>query len=649
MSALLISLGKYLLASGILFLFYRLVFRKHASFRESRLFLLSITLLALALSQFRIEVTKPATIFVEVEPVAPANIQIGGIPAVSVQPFNVVPPSLLDASVNFVESHALLLLLALYLLVSTLMALNLVFQYVRIQRLRRTGLREVRDAYTLVHHTGIQTPFSAGKTVFLPKNLNENQQEVVLNHERWHIMHRHYIDVFVQEILTCLFWFNPLQWLLRKELRSIHEFEADRSVLCEGTDLYRYQTIILEEVMGNHFRLANGFNQSFTKKRFIQMKNTQSQELGTGRKMLLVPVFTLLFSALCFVPGQSQVVKVEKSTEIIDGKTVTNTSTLTIDTVSASSIALDPKRIQEPGYIQASYLKSLDSIQQMVNKTLPATRKLAASSNPASNAADMNALLTAMGVTANGQGVSYSAFSNDFKKSLTQDDFKQLQKILERTNDSLRYYRAQKVDRMDSPFLLRPVALSQEMMTSSFVSKLFPELFKVLGRQMAGMMEGMGGNTKQTDADAERISNDATDAGKMMGDMMGQLTKSLGQVVQGMTKAVQPEEVVVDTVRAITPIKTIHDQTLINIALNDPSREVRYTALQQIDDQAIILQIAQKDKDMALRAEAIKRLNDPNILSKLAQNDPEPKIRVAALERLAKLKNQNQSKAQRIL
>lgn len=660
---LLLSVGKYVLATVVLYLFYRLVFRKHASYRESRWFLLSITLFAVLVSQFRIEVTKPAPTYVQTAPmVAVMPLSTTTFPIETSTPNTNNQTSTVQANVpktasttNAFESipskiqrtlaaNLGTIALTLYALVAFLLFVNLLYQFARIGKLRRAGRIESRNGFTLVHHSGIETPFSSGKTIFLPNNLNENQQDVVLQHESWHIRHRHYLDVYLQEALTCLCWFNPIQWILRKELRSIHEFETDRSVLSEGTDLFRYQTIILEEVMGNHFRLANGFNQSFTKKRFIQMKNTKNQRLAPTHKLLLAPIFTLLFAALSFVPGQSQVIKIKTNSGPSNDHAITTTSDFIMDTVSTSNpLHLDPTRITENGYIQTSYLKSLDSLQQMVNKALPAVRKLAAQTNPTANTADMNALLEAMDIKANNHGISITEFSDEARKSFTRADFKQLQSVLENTNDSLRLYRKQKVDRMDSPYLLRPIGLAQQMMSSDFVTKLFPELFQIMSRQLSGMMQGMSSATGQTPAEAEHNSKDAAEAGKMMGEMVTQLTKNLGQMTQTMTQTQPTAEVVCDTVRVSTPRTEIPDQTLINIALNDPSREVRYTALQQIDDQAIILRIALKDKDQPLRAEAINRLNDPKVLSDLAQNDPDPRIRIAALKRLSALKNQKKT------
>ena len=37
------------------------------------------------------------------------------------------------------------------------------------------------------------------------------------------------------DLLGCLQWFNPAMWLLRVELRAVHEYEADEQVLrCGG-------------------------------------------------------------------------------------------------------------------------------------------------------------------------------------------------------------------------------------------------------------------------------------------------------------------------------------------------------------------------------------------------------------------------------
>ena len=56
----------------------------------------------------------------------------------------------------------------------------------------------------------------------------------IIAHEEAHVRHRHSYDIVVVEVLTALQWFNPVVWFLRQELRTLHEYEADASVLSRG-------------------------------------------------------------------------------------------------------------------------------------------------------------------------------------------------------------------------------------------------------------------------------------------------------------------------------------------------------------------------------------------------------------------------------
>ena len=135
----------------------------------------------------------------------------------------------------------------------------------------------------------VRSGFSFYKFIFLSNSLSDGKYAIILQHEKWHIRHRHYIDMILIELLCRLFWFNPLAWWVRKELRSVGEFQVDKSVLSEGQDIYTYQTMILEDVISMNPYLAHGFNQSFTKKRFIKMKKSMPVfNLALNRTLLVV-------------------------------------------------------------------------------------------------------------------------------------------------------------------------------------------------------------------------------------------------------------------------------------------------------------------------------------------------------------------------
>jgi len=305
---LLLPVGKYILASTLMVLFYLLFYRGKTSYDLSRKYLVSIALVAILLSQFHIIVRTPPVKIVKVEaagnitsPVLTTNFPQA---AQSVSQKSQEVHSLKTKLMDFLTVPNILFLI--YGLVTLILIVSFILQYFKIIAMKRKGVVRESDGFEIVESADIPTPFSFCKTIFVGQNLTGNKRDVVIKHEQWHIRHHHYVDVMVMESLVRLFWFNPVLWWVRKELRNISEFQTDRSVLDEGHELYKYQTIILEEVMEQNPYLANGFNNSFTKKRFIRMKNTIQVRFTTLRRAILLPFMISVFCLLCFTEGKGE-------------------------------------------------------------------------------------------------------------------------------------------------------------------------------------------------------------------------------------------------------------------------------------------------------------------------------------------------------
>ena len=73
-------------------------------------------------------------------------------------------------------------------------------------------------------------PFSWMRTIVLSRIDYEERNPSILAHERGHIRLHHSWDIVFVEMLAALQWFNPVVWLLRRDLRTVHEYEADASV-----------------------------------------------------------------------------------------------------------------------------------------------------------------------------------------------------------------------------------------------------------------------------------------------------------------------------------------------------------------------------------------------------------------------------------
>lgn len=104
------------------------------------------------------------------------------------------------------------------------------------------------------------------------KDLEQNP--AIFTHELMHIRCMHSVDLLLFLPLQMLFWWNPLVWITREELRLLHEYEADERVIQKGIDATQYQLLLVRKAVGEHrFSLASGFRHAKLKNRIAMMLN----------------------------------------------------------------------------------------------------------------------------------------------------------------------------------------------------------------------------------------------------------------------------------------------------------------------------------------------------------------------------------------
>lgn len=143
----------------------------------------------------------------------------------------------------------------------------------------------------------IEVPHTFFNFIFLNKNKFENNQipPEVLLHEQTHAKQKHSLDIIFIELLQVVFWFNPLVYWLKKEVKLNHEFLADQDVINQGVDTKTYQTILLQFSSNQQeLALANAINYSSIKKRFTLMKTQTPKRTKWIRSVLLLPLLALL-------------------------------------------------------------------------------------------------------------------------------------------------------------------------------------------------------------------------------------------------------------------------------------------------------------------------------------------------------------------
>ena len=118
-----------------------------------------------------------------------------------------------------------------------------------------------------------------------------NNESAIIRHEKAHVALRHSIDVLITDIIAALQWFNPAIWMLRIDLRAVHEYEADDTVLRSGTDLRSYQYLLISKAAAiNGYTIANNFNHSILKNRIFMMEKERTTRRSLLRALYLLPL-----------------------------------------------------------------------------------------------------------------------------------------------------------------------------------------------------------------------------------------------------------------------------------------------------------------------------------------------------------------------
>lgn len=317
---------KFIASATLLFVFYRIVLRGKASYAVSRAYLLALPIVSLIISVLTFEVYPTGTEFAieqidfghytaptapveadyvpDIAPAQAATTEPAAVPAAmpatapAAEPVQAKQPIVIDwmAMLKWtVPAISLLLLLLAAYHIGKVLAIK-----------SKMDVENTAEGYNLISSPSVNTPFSFAKTIFLPASLNEPGKSMIIRHEKAHIRHRHYADVWFMELVTRLFWFNPFVWLCRNELRNVHEFQADHDVIESNVNINAYQTTLLEMVMNVSSPVVNGFNHSFIRQRFIEMKKSAVGTLGRVAKISTLAWIGVMFCAFTFTEKKAE-------------------------------------------------------------------------------------------------------------------------------------------------------------------------------------------------------------------------------------------------------------------------------------------------------------------------------------------------------
>lgn len=193
---------------------------------------------------------------------------------------------------------AVLFFKSFYILGGILTLIILLRSFFSLCRMIRKGQWIPVNDYVVILLPGQISPFNWWKYIVLSESDYQLYAEEILTHELAHYHKRHSWDILFMEIVILFHWFNPVAWLLKKELQEVHEFQADNEVLQSGIDATRYQLLLVKKAVGaSSYTFANSFNQSKLKKRITMMCKEQSNKRARWKVWLFLPVAAVILYA----------------------------------------------------------------------------------------------------------------------------------------------------------------------------------------------------------------------------------------------------------------------------------------------------------------------------------------------------------------
>ena len=157
--------------------------------------------------------------------------------------------------------------------------------------IRRSEQHPQSDGTVICVAKGDVSPFSWMHYIVLSQSDYEAHDASILAHERGHVRHRHSIDLILVDSLTALQWFNPAMWMLRQDLRAIHEYEADAAVLSQGINMRQYQYLLIQKAVAHcGYSVVNGISHSTLKNRINMMLNKKSNRASMLKLLAFLPI-----------------------------------------------------------------------------------------------------------------------------------------------------------------------------------------------------------------------------------------------------------------------------------------------------------------------------------------------------------------------
>ncbi len=186
--------------------------------------------------------------------------------------------------------------------ISVLLLSYLAYSVLRIFRLKAIHSKTQMGEFTFIETDLEEAPFSFFSNLFWKKSISTKEEngQKMLQHELVHIRQKHTWDRLFSQFICAIFWMNPFNWIMQKELQNIHEFIADRDAVGTG-EVDAFAKMLLQTYYGNHFlNPSHSFYYSSIKRRIIMLTTSKTPKYAYLRKVAVLPLFAISLILISF-------------------------------------------------------------------------------------------------------------------------------------------------------------------------------------------------------------------------------------------------------------------------------------------------------------------------------------------------------------
>ena len=284
--SIVVYLAKLMLVSGILYSYYWISLRNKKFHLYNRFYLSITVIMSLILPCINI-------------PISFYNSNAKILHIISVGEWE--PAVVITPAQNWLQQFLTWqnIFFTFYILVCCIMLYVLAKSIRYVMRISKKYAWEKIDDIKLFYTNEPETPFSFFKNIFWNNGLNIASEEgkQIFQHEIYHVRKKHSLDVLLMEIICCIFWFNPFYHLIKKEIKTIHEFLADEYA-SSGVDKFGYAELLVWQTLNNkQISIINPFFHNQIKRRIAMITQLKNKRYNYLSRVMVLPILSILFCA----------------------------------------------------------------------------------------------------------------------------------------------------------------------------------------------------------------------------------------------------------------------------------------------------------------------------------------------------------------